>query len=60
MGKIKSYSFKKADDPFFRTSFKVFTPSKFGQSAIRPASEKHKTADPLQQSDSSNNRKSDT
>ena len=60
MGKIMSYSFKKADDPFFRTPFKVFTPSKFGQSAVRPACEKHETANPLQQSDSSNNLKTDT
>ena len=54
-----SYSFKKADDPFFRTSFKVFTPSKFGQSALKPAPEKHKTADPLQHSGSSNNLETD-
>ena len=60
MGKIMSYSFKKADDPFFKTSFKVFTPSKFGQSAVRPAPEKHKTADPLRHSVSSNNLKTDT
>ena len=60
MGKIMSYSFKKADDTFFRTSFKVFSPNKYGQSAIGPASEKHKTADPLQQNDSSNNLKPDT
>ena len=60
MGKIMSYSFKKADDPFFRTSFKVFTPSKFGHSAVKPVSEKHRTADSLQQSDSSNNLNTDT
>ena len=60
MGKIMSYSFKKAGDPFFKTSFKVFTPSKFGQSAIRRASKKHKTADLLQLSSSSNNLKTDT
>jgi len=57
MGKIMSYSFKNADDPFFRTSFKEFTPNKFGQSALRPAPEKHKTADPLRHSVSSNNPK---
>ena len=60
MGKIMSYSFKKADDPFFRTSFKMFTPKKFGQSALRPAPEKNKTADPLRHSVSSNNLKTDT
>ena len=60
MGKIMSYSFKKADDPFFGTSFKVFTPSKFGQSAVKPVCEKHETSDPLQHSGSSNNLKSDT
>ena len=60
MGKIMSYSFKNADDPFFRTSFKVFTPNKFGQSALRPAPEKRKTADPLRHSVSSNNLKTDT
>jgi len=58
--KIMSYSFKKADDPFFRASFKVFSPNKFGQSAVRPAYEKHKTADSLQHSSSSNNLKTDT
>jgi hypothetical protein len=50
MGKIMSYSFKKADDLFFRTPFKVFTPNKFGQSATRPASEKHKTVESQQKS----------
>ena len=60
MGKIMSYSFKKANDPFFRTSFKVFAPNKYGQSAIGPASEKPKTANPLQNTGSSNNLKSDT
>jgi hypothetical protein len=60
MGKIMSYSFKKAYDPFFRASFKVFSPNKFGQSAIRSASEKHKTAEPLHRSSSSNNLISDT
>ena len=60
MGKIKSYSFKKADGPFFRTSFKVFSPNKLGQSALRPTPEKYKTADPLQHSVSSNNLKTDT
>ena len=60
MGKIMSYSLKKADDPFFKTSFKVFSPNKFGQSAVRPTPEKHKTADPLQHINSSNNLKTDT
>ena len=59
MRKIMSYSFKKADDPFFRTSFKVFTPSKFGQNAVKPAPEKLKTGDALQHSGSSNNLKAD-
>ncbi len=31
MGKIISYSFKKADDPFFRTSSQVFDPNRFRQ-----------------------------
>lgn len=60
MGKIMSYSFKKADDPFFKTPFKVFTPNKFGQRAIRPVSEKNKTGGSLQHSSSSNNLKTDT
>ena len=60
MGKIMSYSFKKADDPFFRTPFKVFSPNKYGQSAIGPASEKPKTGGSLQHSGSSNNLKTDT
>jgi hypothetical protein len=60
VGKIMSYSFKKADDPFFRTSFKVFTPNKFGQSAIIPESKKGGIVQTRQQSGSSNNLKSDT
>jgi len=31
MGKIMSYSFKKADDPFFRTSFRVFSSNRFSK-----------------------------
>ena len=31
MGQIMSYSFKKADDPFFRTSFRVFSPNRFNK-----------------------------
>jgi hypothetical protein len=59
MGKIVSESFKKADDPFFKTSFKVFNPNKFGQSAIRPASKKGGIVQTQRHSGSSNNHKSD-
>ena len=34
MGKIKSYSFKKADDPFSELRSRCL--NKFGQSAVRP------------------------
>ena len=60
MEKIISCSFKMADDPFFRTSFKVFTPSKFGKSSVGRASEKNKTTESAKHSGSSNNLKSDT
>ena len=60
MAKIVSETFKKIDDPFFKTSFKVFNPNKFGQSAIRPASQKDWIVQTQRHSGSSNNLKSDT
>ena len=60
MGKIVSKSFKKADDPFFRTSFKVFSPAKFGQKTPVVTSQSNKNTSSLQRSVSLNSLKPDT